>query len=53
MFQQPNAKLRLSGVVDDTGTLEADRAAAEKSLRKDVNSLRNYPVVTIGASYAF
>ena len=53
VFQQPDAKLRLSGVVDDTGRLEADRATAEKSLQKDLNDLRNYPVVKIGASYAF
>ena len=52
VFQQPDAKLTVSGVTP-TGTLEADRVAAEKTLEKDMKSLRNYPVLTIGGSYAF
>jgi hypothetical protein len=52
VFQQPDAKLTVSGVTP-TGTLEADRVAAEKTLEKDMKSLRNYPVLTVGTSYAF
>ena len=53
VFQQPDAKVTVSGVDDPTGTLEADRVAAEKRLQKDMDNLRNYPVLTVGASYAF
>lgn len=52
VFQRPDVKLSVSGV-DSNPTLEADRAAAERNLQKDMNGLRRYPVLTIGASYAF
>lgn len=54
VFQRPDVKLSVSGVdPSQAQALEADRAAAERSLQKDMESLRHYPVLTIGASYAF
>jgi hypothetical protein len=53
VFQKPDANLTVSGVADPDGTLEADRRSAERKLKSDLNKLRNYPVVSIGISYAF
>jgi hypothetical protein len=53
VFQNPKVKVSVSGVNDPSGTLEADRAEAERKLEKDLDDLRTYPVVTIGVSYSF
>lgn len=53
VFQQPDVDLTVSGVNDPNGTLAADRAAAEREIRKDLDKLRHYPVLTLGVSYSF
>ncbi|GAB4057910.1 hypothetical protein [Uliginosibacterium sediminicola] len=53
LYQKSSGTLTVSGVTDSTGTLESNRAAAEKKLNDDVNKLKWYPVVGIGASYSF
>jgi hypothetical protein len=53
MFQNPKGQLTTSGITDTTGTLESNRAAAEKSLNDDVNKAKVYPVVGLGLSYVF
>lgn len=52
-YQKPSAKLTVTGVNDPTGTLEADRAAAEAELQRDMDRAKFYPVVKLGMVYVF
>lgn len=53
VFQNPDITLSVSGVSDPNGTLEENRRAAEQGLKKDMDKLKLYPVLSVGASYAF
>jgi hypothetical protein len=53
LFQNPKGSLSTSGIVDTTGTLERNRAEAERSLNDDLDKVKVYPVIGLGASYAF
>jgi hypothetical protein len=45
--------LAVSGINDPSGSLEADRAAAEHTLQDKMDKYRWYPVLSVGASYSF
>lgn len=51
VFQDPKAKVEVSGISGPN--LEADRAQAERELQDELDALKNYPVLTLGLSYAF
>lgn len=53
LFQDPKGTLTTSGINDPSGTLETNRAAAERNLNDEADKVKVYPVVGVGISYVF